>query len=447
MKIAVVNGSPKGKDSITLQTVNYWKILYPEQKFSVIDAGRKIRSFENDMSEAARILNAADLILFCYPVYTFLVPAQLHRFIELIKENGIDLSGKYATQLSTSKHFYDVTAHRFIEDNCRDLGMKVIRGLSADMDDLTLKKGRKEARDFFKHLMWTIEQDLQTSAGDTSDGSASSGLTPSDEKKPGVISVVADLAEDDAVLQSMVDEFIGSCGHETRLVNLRDFKFGGGCISCFNCASDGTCIYKDGFDRLLREEIQTADAIVLAFTIRDHSMGHLFKLYDDRQFCNGHRTVTMGKPFGYLVNGALSKEENLRMVIEARADTGGNYLAGVACSENDPHAETASLISELDYCIEHDYNQPKRFYGVGGMKIFRDLIWLMQGLMKADHRFYKAHGQYDFPQKKRPTMWAMYLVGAMMSNKKLKAKMGGKMSEGMLMPYTKALKNAKNEAE
>ena len=32
------------------------------------------------------------------------------------------------------------------------------------------------------------------------------------------------------------------------------------------------------------------------------------------------------------------------------------------------------------------------------MKIFRDLIWMMRGLMKADHEFYKAHGMYDFPQ-------------------------------------------------
>ena len=73
------------------------------------------------------------------------------------------------------------------------------------------------------------------------------------------------------------------------------------------------------------------------------------------------------------------------------------------------------------------------------MKIFRDLIWQMQGLMKADHKFYKKHGQYDFPQKKRGRMIAMYAVGALMSNKKLKSKMGNKMNEGMLMPYNSVL--------
>jgi len=73
------------------------------------------------------------------------------------------------------------------------------------------------------------------------------------------------------------------------------------------------------------------------------------------------------------------------------------------------------------------------------MKIFRDLIWLMQGLMRADHRFYRAHGQYDFPQKKRWRMWQMYPVGALLSNEKLMKKAGGKIREGMIAPYRKIL--------
>ena len=67
----------------------------------------------------------------------------------------MDLTGKFATQITTSKHFYDVTAHRYVEENCLDLGMRVIRGLSADMEDLTTERGREEARDFFDQLMFT----------------------------------------------------------------------------------------------------------------------------------------------------------------------------------------------------------------------------------------------------------------------------------------------------
>ena len=82
---------------------------------------------------------------------------------------------------------------------------------------------------------------------------------------------------------------------------------------------------------------------------------------------------------------------------------------------------------------------PQTFYGIGGMKIFRDLIYKMRGMMKADHQFYKAHGQYDFPQKDKGTILKMYLVGALLSSPKLRAKMGNQMNEGMIGPYRKVV--------
>ncbi|MBR4161944.1 MAG: hypothetical protein IKR11_00385 [Solobacterium sp.] len=85
------------------------------------------------------------------------------------------------------------------------------------------------------------------------------------------------------------------------------------------------------------------------------------------------------------------------------------------------------------------------FYGVGGLKIFRDLIYEMQGMMKEDHRFYKEHGFYDFPQKKKGKILGMYLVGQMMTNQKLSKKIGNKMTEGMLMPYQQIIKKAKKK--
>ena len=157
MNILILNDSPAGEDSITLQTTEYLKVFFTEHEYTTLHVGRQIRSMEKDFTEARQALEAADLILFCYPVYTFLVPAQLHRFIELIKEHGVDLSGKYASQISTSKHFYDITAHRFIEDICGDLHLRYIRGLSADMEDILTKQGQKEAKDFFKFLLWNIQ--------------------------------------------------------------------------------------------------------------------------------------------------------------------------------------------------------------------------------------------------------------------------------------------------
>ncbi len=426
MNILILNGSPKGENSITLQTCLYIQQHHPEHQYRVLHVGRKIRQFEKNFAPATEALDWAELVLFCYPVYTFLVPSQLHRFIELMKEYGASLAGKWASQISTSKHFYDVTAHRFIEENAKDLGLKVLPGLSADMEDLLSEQGRREALQFFDYLMFQLGP---SEIGDIS------GKT---------VALVADIEADDEPLKQMVERFQEQMPCRVKLINIREYPFKGGCISCFNCSGDGKCIYIDGFDSYLRGEIQTCDAIVYAFTVRDHSMGSRFKMYDDRQFCNGHRTVTMGSPTGYLVSGSYADEPNLQMVVEARANVGGNYLCGVAVNDGveDPEHRTMSveaLVRRLSYALAREYRQPANFFGVGGMRIFRDLIYQMRGMMRADHKFFKSHGQYDFPQKKWKQSLMMYLVGWMMHSKKLKSKMGDKMNEGMMKPYKEAL--------
>ncbi len=443
MNILVLNGSPKGKYSITLQTVKYLEKLCPRHTFEVLHVGQRIKALEKDFSEAAQALERADLIIFSYPVYTFIAPYQMHRFIELVKESGISLKGKYATQISTSKHFYDVTAHAYIKDNCMDLGLLYIRGLSADMDDLLSEKGRKEARDFMRFVLWSVKHEVYETFSPVI-------LTPSrvavdvpetkERELSGDVVIITNMEENDTQLASMIDRFRANLPRKTRVVNIREYPFKGGCLGCFNCAVSGKCVYKDGFDDFLRGDLQTAEAIVYAFTVKDHSMGASFKLYDDRQFCNGHRTVTMGMPMGYLVSGPYSAEKNLQTILEARAEVGGNFLVGVATDENDPNADIDKMAKTLSYALDNKYVPPQNFYGIGGMKVFRDLIWIMQGMMKADHKFYKAHGQYDFPQKQWPTMLKMYLVGALISSEKIKKKIGNKMNDGMLMPYEKVLK-------
>ena len=78
-------------------------------------------------------------------------------------------------------------------------------------------------------------------------------------------------------------------------------------------------------------------------------MGARFKMYDDRQFCNGHRTVTEGMPFGYIVNGDYENEFNLKTIVEARAEVGHNFLAGVGYNKETIN----SMISKLTYAIEN----------------------------------------------------------------------------------------------
>ena len=446
MKIAVINGSPKGKYSITLQTVLYLQRKFPEHTFEVLHAGQKIKALEKDFTSAKQLMESADAVLFSYPVYTFLAPSQLHRFIALAKENGVCLQGKYATQISTSKHFYDVTAHKYIEENALDLGMGYIRGLSADMEDLLSEKGQKEAEQFFERFLWAVKEDICVRKTEPPkeykfvEATVPQAVNEQPFANKDIV-ILTDNTDASSNLSRMIARLRMRLPFESRIVNIAEYPLAGGCLGCFRCAVSEKCVYKDGFDSFLRENIQKADAIVYAFTVSDHSMGARFKMYDDRNFCNGHRTVTVGMPIGYLVSGPYSAEHNLATVIEARSETGGNFLAGVATDEENPDLQVDQLAKSLTFALETGHTAPRNFWGVGGMKIFRDLIWLMQGMMRADHKFYKAHGQYDFPQKKRPMMLKMYLVGALLASPKIKAKMGNAMNEGMLMPYKKLLES------
>lgn len=442
MKITVINGSPKGNYSITLQTVLYLERKYPEHEFAILHAGQKIKALEKNFAKAKELLESCDAVLFSYPVYTFLAPSQLHRFIELVKQNEIDLTGKYATQISTSKHFYDVTAHKYVEENALDLGLRYIRGLSADMEDLLSEKGRTDAEKFFQRFLWSVKENIyEVSSGKKVEHPKIPATLPleSPEKKKTDkdIVIITDNTESSSNLNQMISRFRSVFPYQTRIVNISEYPLSGGCLGCFRCAVTEKCVYKDGFDTFLRQNIQKADAIVYAFTVSDHSMGARFKMYDDRNFCNGHRTVTVGMPVGYLVSGNYSEEHNLRTVIEARSETGGNFLSGVASDERDTDAQIDALAKMLTFSLDTKHTAPQNFWGVGGMKIFRDLIYQMRGMMRADHKFYKKQGIYDFPQKKQLASLKMYLVGAMLSNEKILSKIGNQMNEGMIAPYKK----------
>lgn len=76
------------------------------------------------------------------------------------------------------------------------------------------------------------------------------------------------------------------------------------------------------------------------------------------------------------------------------------------------------------------------------MKIFRDLIYVMQGMMKADHKFYKEHSIYDFPQKQKKRILQMKLVGALISIPSVQKKMKGQMNQYIIGPYQKVVADA-----
>ncbi len=442
MEILVISGSPKGKNSITLQTANYLKKRFPENNFEFIYVAQQISSIERDFKKTHMKIKNADLILFCYPVYTFLIPGQMQRFIELLKQHDNLLHDKFIAQITTSKHFYDMTAHKYIEENVYDLGGKYLDVLSADMESLLSDKGQIEVDVFFEKIIFQIKNGIYKEKNERKEIEASiyeKKLKNVEITGKKDILVLTNAETRDISLLNMIEDFSNFSKNPVRIINLREFEFASGCTGCLDCATTGKCIFQDGFDQLLKTKIQTADALVYAFKISDHYTHHSFKYYDDRQFSNGHRSMIKGMPVGYILSGAYKEEHNLKTVIEGRSQAGGVHLCGVATDENNTDMKLDKLAMYLDYALENNISLPSNFYGVGGTKIFRDLVYLMQGIMKEDHKFYKKNGIYDFPHNNKLKMTKMKIIGTIMNSNIMKNKMRGKTAGYILSPYSKLL--------
>ncbi len=455
MQVIVINGSPKGKYSVTLQSVRYIQKHHPEVEFEIFHVGQHIRAIEKDPQQFERIVAAvqvSDCVLWSYPVYTFLVPYQLVQFIDLVssREQTAAFAGKYAVQLSTSKHFYDHTAYNYIHQICEDLGMKHLPGHCADMDDLTTDAGRQRLLTFAEEWLGAVTSGAPVTTKyapvqATHRPYVSPPELPDTPKTGGYkITLVTDCAPADSNLQQMIETYRKALPNELRVVQLDELGLQGGCLGCFRCAIEGQCVYKDGFAELHREAVLGADCVILAASIKNHWFNPIWKCYDDRQFYNGHRISMMGKSIGYIISGPLRQEDNLREVLEARSEVGHLYLLDIVTDEYASDQEITDLLVDMArktmWALEKKPQRPAKFLGVGGMKVFRDLIYIMQGFMQEDHRFYARHGLYDFPQKQIRMRLRMSLVGLALKSKRARQRASRYMQEVLIKQYEDAIR-------
>jgi len=456
MKIVVLNGSPKGNASITIQYVHFIAKHFPQHEYSFINIAHDIKQIENSEDKFLDLIgkiSRADFIFWAFPVYFYFVSAQYKRFIELIFEKKATnaFRDKYTAVITTSLHVFDHAAVNYMNSICDDLNMKYTGAYTAFMNDLLNGKERERLIKF--------ADDVFTTAGSLSVTSKKfSPLVGSSFKyKPGKpdskistvgkrILIITDSDDEQTNLSAMTKRFTEAFADNIEAVNLRNIDIRGGCLGCFNCCYDYTCVYKgqDGYIEFFNTKVKPADVLVFAGAIKDRYLSSLMKCYIDRSFFNGVTPTMKGKQLGFIISGPLRQTPNLRQGLEGLIEVQQANVVDIITDE----AEDSDAIDKglqgmavrLIRLAKTEYVKPMTFLRQGARKILRDETWSTCRLVRsADHRYFKKHGLYDFPQKQYKIRFRNLVVMTLMKIPAIRKELDKRIKAGMIKPLKKVV--------
>ena len=452
MKIIVLNGSPKGDLSVTMQYVAFLQKMNPQHTLKILNIAQQIRQIEQDeqkFNEVMVEMKNADGVLWAFPLYVFLVHSQYKRFIELIFERNMAdvFQAKYTAVLSTSIHFFDHTAHQYMRGICDDLKMNFCDSFSAGMRDLFKETERNNLLNFYNGFLDAIERKafcakLYPPLVDRSPEYTAGPTVATPIVHQRKIVIVTDAEEQQTNLQRMISNFAAQFAEQPEVVNLHRVDIKGSCFGCIRCGYDNSCAYagRDGFIDMYNR-LKTADILVFAGAIHDRYLSSLWKTFFDRAFFNTHMPSFAGKQLAFLVSGPLQQLPNLRQILEAYTEHQQANLAGIVTDEQSESCATDAALQELalrslNYA-DCNYKRPSTFLGVGGIKIFRDEIWgPLRFPFVADHQYYKQHGVYDFSQYDYASRARNFFLGLLAKFPAIRKELyGPKMTEYMLRDY------------
>ncbi len=410
MKVTVLNGSPKGDVSVTMQYVGYIRKRFPGHEYVVHDISQRVKKLEGNLTAFKEVVDdvgSSDVVLWAFPLYHMLVPSQYKRFIELVSEkDAVDaFKEKYAAVLTTSIHFFDHTAHAYMHAICDDLGMRYVGFHSAEMSDLLKEKCRDQlvlfAEDFFdaaerKRVTSRANPPVNTRSWNYLPGAVAGAI----DTKGKQIIVLTDGTGGN--LGRMVERFTESLAGKVEVHDINDIPLKNGCLGCCNCGLDNECSQKDGFPEFFNEKVRTADVVVYAGKVTDRHLSSQWKKFIDRTFFHNHVPALKGKQLGWIIAGPLGQLPTLRATLEGEAELGRINLVDIVTDESGDNETVDTMIQSLaERLIRHScsgYMRTRTFLGVGGDKLFRDFVYNSRFVFQADHAYYKKHGFYDFPQ-------------------------------------------------
>lgn len=456
MKIAILNGSPKGDESVTMQYIHYIQKKHPEHEYKILNVAYEIKKLETDEDKFNEVVNEIDIsdgIIWGFPVYVMLVCSQFKRFIELIWEKSVEnvFKDKYTILLSTSIHFYDHTAQNYIHAVCDDLNMRYFGYFPADSWDLLYPDRRSRwlylAEKFFEafknqEITSKSYQPLNYRDFEYNPKKVKNEKLKLDTKGKKIIILTDDIS-DESNLGKMVNRLFSYFLNGVELINIYEIDIKGPCIGCTKCGYSHECFYQDGFRDFWINKLMKADVVIFAGTINDRFLSSRWKLIYDRSFFNNHTPTLIKKQIGYVISGPVSQNANLKEILQAHVESQNANLLGFITDEFGSSEEIDELLyifakKAIDFSIAN-YIKPKTFLGEGALKIFRDDVYgRNRFVFLADHEYYQKHGIYDtFPQNNERAKRLNEKLIPLMKIDKVRNKIN--LKQEFLKPFRKVL--------
>ena len=458
MKIVILNGSPKGMTSVTMQYVLFLRKKLPQHEFTILNVCQDVKKLEGDEQaflEVQKTVAESDGVLWAFPLYYMLVHGDYKRFIELVFARGARTAfeGKYAAVLTTSIHFFDHTAHEYLGGICDDLGMRYAGSYSAEMQDLLHEEERDRLLLFADDFLHAIEERRSTPRrfppvvydGFTYEPGEPTTKVATLANK---IIIVTDAESPDGNLAKMTARLQSCWDGEVSVINLRQIEIRGGCLGCCQCGLDNQCVYKDADDvHRVYGELMAAEIVILAGSVQDRYLSSRWKTFFDRGFFMNHVPVFAGKQIGCLVSGPLMQLANLRQILEGYCECQQANLVGIVTDECANSEELDRLLDGLagrliDFAATA-YRRPPSFLSVAGKKLFRDEVWAsLRFVFRQDHRYYKKHGLYDFPKRSLKTRFTDGLFTLLLLIPAFRREFRKRIRAEMIKPLQKVVEKA-----
>jgi len=153
MRFVVLNGSPKGDVSVTMQYVRFIQKKFPNHEFLIHNISQRLSKIEEDKGSFKEIIQSIERQTGFYGPFlstiSLSIPIQAFHRAPMGKGSTEVFKDKYAAAFFHLDPFFDHIAHSYVNAICDDLSMRFFGGYSADMYDLLKERERERLLAFF----------------------------------------------------------------------------------------------------------------------------------------------------------------------------------------------------------------------------------------------------------------------------------------------------------